>query len=140
MAHLEVPNMNLSPLFQRASETPMPWSLDSAEGLLQKICGSLNESVIDWEKGDEEWGRVLQHKRVVSLVCARIPLVIVASDLKEVVEKLVDANFLIFCVDDMAAKSWLVDKKLLERIFSKALTDNINYAELSIDDLWWCTV
>lgn len=136
----EVTNMDLTSIFRQASDSTMSWCPDSAGELLQKICGLLNESVIDWEKGDEDWGRILHQKRVVCLVCARIPLVIIVSDLKQLVENLIDSKCLLFYVNDMSEKTWSVDRRILERIFSKPISDNINYAKFSIDDLWWCTV
>jgi hypothetical protein len=134
--------MNLTPMFQQSAEqSATGWSLDAAGRVLEQLRDCLDNSIIDWEKGDEEWGRIIQNQQVVALVCARLPFVIVLAKMKQAVEKaLLGSSLSLVSVEDMSAKLFSVDKHILEFLFSKQLSDNIDYEHASIDDLWWATV
>jgi hypothetical protein len=40
----------------------------------------------------------------------------------------------------MSDEAFEVDQGLLEQIFGRSLSENVDYSKLSISDLWWATV
>ncbi len=67
---------NLTSIFKRAAEGNKDWTLEDARRFLQEIAVAYPDSDVDWEQGDEEWGRVICGDSVVGLLCAKIPIAI----------------------------------------------------------------
>ncbi|MDX2090316.1 MAG: hypothetical protein SFX73_20820 [Kofleriaceae bacterium] len=108
-----------------------------------KVCAALevlkNDGFrIDWEPGDEEWARAIDDRgNVAAFICARIPLGIAIDSLSK--SMLSDCLTWVY-VPSMDARVLMVEKVLLERIFERPLSGNIDYANMSANDLWWATV
>lgn len=107
-------------------------------GILSVLTGLAREvgGAVDWEPGDEEWGRVLLGGDVVALVCARVPLVLVR--LTTPAHSLL--GFEVVVVNDFASQEYRVDRGLLESIFGRPLSPHVDWEGMSIDELWWATV
>jgi hypothetical protein len=134
--------MNLTPFFQvYINRYNYEWNLGESARVLEEILQCVDNAVIEWEKGDEEWGRIIRNKQVVALVCARFPLVIVLAGLKAALEKAISTpKVSLVSVESMSEKTYSVDKAVLEIFFGRTLSENVDYGKCSIDDLWWATV
>jgi hypothetical protein len=133
---------DLTPLFvQCADRHAKTWTIGDAMALLQRIRELVADSVVDWEQGDEHWGRILLGDRVLSIVCVLFPLVISTQDkVSDIGEAVANVNGVLLPVTSMAERSYSACKILLETLFHRPLTDAIDYHRLSIDELWWATV
>ncbi|WP_437528483.1 hypothetical protein WME79_45525 [Sorangium sp. So ce726] len=93
---------------------------------------------MDWEPGDEEWGRVIDvDGNVVGLVCARIPIGAARDDLPSS-ELPSFVEWLQF--KSMYESRYQIAPELLEGVFKRQISRNVDYASLSLNDLWWATV
>lgn len=129
---------DLSVFFGRGLAASMMWTYERVAQTLQALAIHYPGSRVDWEPGDEEWGRVVDPEgEVVGLVCARVPLGIVRNDLPQSeLPHLVE--WLRF--KSMHDASYRVSPEILERVFGRQPSRNIDYEELSLNDLWWATV
>lgn len=93
---------------------------------------------IDWEVGDEEWGRAVDSDGgVAAIVCARVPACAVyepgsAGPIIPGVSTVYYQSF-----DD---RCYHVSPSVLEDVFRRRITRSINYERLSFAELWWATV
>ncbi len=92
---------------------------------------------IDWECGNEQWGRIIDARGVQALVCARVPLGFAQEDLDPA--RMTERVFWMK-VCSMDQPLFEVDRRLLEEVFGRPLSDNVDYSRLSVNDLWWATV
>lgn len=126
----------LDHLFREAKDRFGAWSHDDVRKVLEVLAGQAFQ--VDWEPGDEEWGRVVDTSgKVHVLVCSRIPLCIGLQD-RDGGRLATRVSWM--TVSSMSEPAFEVDRRLLEEIFERSLSENINYAKLSINDLWWATV
>ncbi len=130
--------IDLTHVLVRASENAERWTATLVLSTLGSVREAIQGSEVDWEEGDEQWARLLVEQDVVALVSARVPLVL-AADLA--VSSASFPDFVVWCrTGDMSAMNYRVEKTVLEEIFERELTDNVDYEHLSIHDLWWATV
>ena len=95
---------------------------------------------IDWEEGDEEWARIIASDgHVVALICVRVPLGIVADSLNRHEPALPDCLPWI-PVNSFSEPDYAVARALIETVFERPVSGNVNWNRLSIEDLWWATV
>ncbi len=66
--------IELTNVFRAAQEKIDCWSEEDFKSFLYLVCQAVDNSVVDWEAGDEEWGRVILDSEPIVLVCAKIPL------------------------------------------------------------------
>lgn len=127
---------DLGNVFRSAQAASGAWNNDGVMEALKLLAG--REFGIDWEPGDEEWGRVVDSGgNVHALVCARIPLGIVREDM-DTARMTMHVSWI--RVPSMSEQTYTVDRPLLEQVFGRQLSENIDYSKLSINDLWWATV
>ena len=133
---------DLSPLIEDAREHMESWSLLAVNDALTRLVSGTPGARSDWEKGDEEWGRVIVEGKVLALVSAKLPLVIARSVLAASANEwaLGRSGAVVIIVDNFDDCAFCVDRALLENVFSREITPNVNYESLSISDLWWATV
>lgn len=123
-------------LFRAARASSCAWSHRDVRRALEILAG--RERIIDWEAGDEEWGRLVDAGgKVQAIVCALTP---VCFGLPEVDRRGLDAGVACMTVASMSEPVFEVDRRLLEEIFGRPLSTNVDYSRLSIEDLWWATV
>lgn len=128
---------DLTEIFRAAFLSKRPWTEADATRVLEALRDRWPGSRIDWEPGDEEWGRVF-HERdgVVGMVCARAP--IGAARARDEPDELPDGvAWLRF--ESTTDASYSLDRRVLEPIFTR-VSDVVDYAALSLDDLWYATV
>ncbi|HBQ98395.1 MAG: hypothetical protein J7524_23380 [Roseofilum sp. Belize BBD 4] len=133
--------INIGNYFRFTENNLSHWKIEAVRQILDMLVHSIEDSIIDWEPGDEEWARLLVGKEVVAIVCAKVPLIIVLEKYKD---KFSNHFFLkeikIFIIKDFDDNLYCIEKELLEKTFGREMTSNISYSALSINDLWWATV
>ncbi len=127
---------DLGSLFRSAQAAAATWRREDVRQALEFLAGS--EFQIDWEPGDEEWGRIIDSGgSCLALICARVPLGIG----NEYVDPgRLAARIFWMKVHSMSEHVFEVDRRLLEEVFGRQLSDNVDYSKLSVDELWWATV
>jgi hypothetical protein len=97
---------------------------------------------VDWERGDEEWGRVLVGDAVRALVCVKVAVVVILGPdwPRDAIEHLRRSGVSIIEADTLNDAQYAVDKALLEEVFGRPMSENVNFAQCSLNDLWWATV
>jgi hypothetical protein len=129
--------IDLDPIL-RAARDDTEWSDKHAASLLQAIASRFRGGVVDWDEGSEEWGRVvLDGKDVVALVCRRLPLGIAKA---AHAHQMPVGQVTWIVVELMSEPKFRVGRLVLEQAFGRQLSDNVNYEQLSANDLWWATV
>ena len=68
--------IELNSYLNAAQESINFWNEDDVEIFLKLISDQVDNSVVDWEVGDEEWGRVVLDTQPIALVCAKVPFVL----------------------------------------------------------------
>lgn len=118
------------------------WTQESVRRVLDAIRNDLEESSLDWEPKDEEWGRVLVGQEVKALVCARVPVaVLIGTDWsQDLIVGLTRSGVAIIHTEDYEAVEYSVDRATLESIFERPLSENVDFSRCSINDIWWSTV
>lgn len=115
------------------------WDTSSFVAALHAVASSIENARIDWEQGDEEWGRVLKADgQVAALVCVRVPFGFLCAP--EMDSSHLSPELTWVCVEDIEEPAFTVDKSLLEAVFGRELSENVNYGALSAQDVWWATV
>jgi len=124
-----------------AASKSSEWSLEMARGVLSSIAKSVPGASVDWEQGDEAWGRVVAGREVVAFVHGTWPIVITSPFLEKSVRQVSTIGAAAVVVaSSFSERAFCVDKAVLERLCSRPLSENVDYRELSINDLWWATV
>lgn len=129
---------DLSEFFQRGLEASATWTREKSGEVLHALATACPGARVDWEPGDEEWGRVLDSDgRVAGLVCARIPVGLARADVPE--SGLSSAvTWLRF--ESIDQHDYRISPHILEKVFGRPVSRNIRYHAMSLNDLWWATV
>ncbi len=132
---------DLSQQFEEAHRNSEKWNDHFVLDALQRIAVTDDGLRVDWEAGDEQWGRVLAGNSVVALVCARVPLVFLHPSLGDIGWTWCkDYGIVVAISGNFDQQSFSVRPALLKHIFSKDISDNVSCDSLSLNDLWWATV
>ena len=120
--------IHLTEIFRNACRT-QDWTQEAAQKALDMIRSKIGGSTVDWERGDEEWGRVLVGDVVKALVCAKVAVaVIMGRDRpQDVIEYLKKNGVSIIEAKTLDDDQYAVDKVVLEEIFGSPLPENVNY-------------
>lgn len=129
---------DLGELFQHGRAASATWTHERVDEALQALAVQSPGSRVDWEPGDEEWGRVVDTDGgVVGLVCARIPIGAARND----ISRAGLPKFLIWIgFGSTNEPEFQVAPEILEEVFGRQVSRSINYRSLSLNDLWWATV
>lgn len=73
------------------------------------------------------------------MINALIPLAFVLSNHRDTVQKIL-GDCAAVVVESFSSEDFSIDGKLLEQIVGHEVSSNVDYDQLSIDDLWWATV
>jgi hypothetical protein len=127
---------DLGILFRAGQAASGNWTSADVQQALEVLVDP--KSRIDWEPGDEEWGRIVDTDGcVLALVCVRVPVGVVREDVNAT--RMSDrVSWLRF--KSMTDRAFQIDRRLLEQLFGRRLSDNVDYSRLSLNDLWWATV
>ncbi|WP_437577320.1 hypothetical protein [Sorangium sp. So ce887] len=129
---------DLSDIFRHGLAASAAWTHEKVHDTLQALAVHSPGSSVDWEPGDEEWGRVLDaDTEIVGLVCARIPIGAVRDDVPRS-ELPNDVTWIRFT--STRERDYQVAPQILEKVFRREVSRMIDYGALSLDELWWATV
>lgn len=115
------------------------WGVAEARTVLAECRTRIGDSQIDWEEGDENWARLVKNGEVILLVSALIPLTFVLSSYCDALLDVL-GDCVAVPVESFSAESFSVSRQLMEQVVGREVSTNVNYDQLSIDDLWWATV
>jgi hypothetical protein len=129
---------DLNELFRDGLAGASTWTHAKAGQALQALAAHRPGSRMDWEPGDEEWGRIVDADGgVVGLVCARIPIGAARDDIPR--SQLPDfVTWILF--KSMDEPVYHVTPEILEEVFGRQVSRNVDDGSLSLNDLWWATV
>ncbi|MCC6527425.1 MAG: hypothetical protein IT373_32560 [Polyangiaceae bacterium] len=114
------------------------WDEAAVADTLGALVAKLPGSRVDWEPGDEQWGRILtSDNQVAAILCVRFPMGVALTNLWGVN---LPGGVCWVMVDDMFSPGFSVERGALEAAFGRKITDNVNLGQLSINDLWWATL
>lgn len=130
---------DLRAILAKAIAAKQFWHPSMVLAVLHTVKSFIPGAQVDWEQGDEEWGRIITPDgEVAALVCARLPFGFISAP--EVDPATLPIALTWVQVANMSEAAFTVDKRALEDAFERRLSDNIDYAALSAQDLWWATV
>jgi hypothetical protein len=130
---------DLEAIWSKAIAARQHWQPTTVHDVLRKVASLVHAARVDWEQGDEEWGRVIAGDgHVAALVCARLPFGFIAAS--EVDPAVLPTELTWVQVASMSDPAFCMDKRTLEETFGRELSDNVDYNALSAQDLWWATV
>ncbi|XXY17783.1 hypothetical protein WME88_57110 [Sorangium sp. So ce216] len=129
---------DLSDVFRHSRAASATWTHEKVQDVLQALAAHSPGSWVDWEPFDEEWGRVLDaDNKVLGLVCARVPIGAARDDVP-----LAELPSLVTWIQFMYMHDhrYRVYPELLEEVFGRKISRNVDCEDLSMNDLWWATV
>lgn len=130
---------SLDRYFETALRKKDRWDVAEVRNALAGCRQRIADTHIDWEEGDENWARLLKDRQVILLLSALIPLAFVLSNHRDAVLDVL-RDCLVVPVESFSSERFNVSRKLIERIVGREISTNVNYDQLSINDLWWATV
>jgi len=117
------------------------WTREQVRRALSALAALCPGGTVDWEEGDEEWGRVISRGEVAAYVSARRPLAFILShDEAEVRQVSSRLGLVAIAADDFDAPSFRVAPSALAHLTQRALTEHVCYDKASVNDLWYATV
>jgi hypothetical protein len=127
---------------KNAQSSRSQWAIADVEALLTYLCKAIPNAQSDWERGDEMWARVLSGEEVSAIVSAEMPLVILKEKHLYLAKLLQNdcEGLQVAVVEQFDEPALETSRDALEQIFGRSLSENLEYASLSVDDLWWATV
>lgn len=125
--------------FEMAAAASAVWTHTGVATTLEALTAQYPGARVDWEPGDEEWARVIvpDANQIIALICARIPLGFLseATPPREYVE-----GFVWITIRSVSDASFKIDPEVLDRIFERHVSRNLDYDAVSANDVWWATV
>jgi hypothetical protein len=117
------------------------WTHEKARHALSALAQLYAEGAVDWEAGDEEWGRVMSRGEATAYMSARCPLAFVRADDESAVRPVSSRlGIIAIAVQDFDAPSISVDPAALSHLTRRPLTGNVPYGRASVNEIWWATV
>lgn len=117
------------------------WTHDKVRQALSTLAGYFPGDMVDWEEGDEEWGRVISRGEATAYVSARLPLAFVRSDHETAAQQVsLRMEIITISVPDFDAPAVTVDLGAISDLSGRALTKNVSYDRASVNDIWWATI
>ncbi|WP_437634842.1 hypothetical protein [Sorangium sp. So ce854] len=129
---------DLSDIFRQSRAASATWTHEKVQDVLRALAASSPGSSVDWEPFDEQWGRGLDAgDDVLGFVCARVPIGAARDDVP-LSELPSDVAWIRFrSTND---HDYRIAPELLEEVFGREISRNVDYEDLSMNDLWWATV
>ena len=117
------------------------WTRERVCHALTELAGLYPGAAIDWEEGDEEWGRVVCGGKAVAIVSARCPFAFVEANEETLVQPIsTRLGITVVTVPDFDARSITIDPPALSNFSEGPLTENVSCESVSVNDIWWATV
>jgi hypothetical protein len=124
-----------------ASSRASLWTPEMVRHALSLLAELYPGSTVDWEEGDEEWGRVVSRGTAAAYVSARCPLAFVKADDETAAQRLsAQLGIVAVSVQDFDAHSVSVAPSALSELTRRPLTKNVSYEKASVNELWFATV
>jgi len=126
---------DISSILMDAKLLELEWSESRFREVLDFLSARTPDSYVQWD--DEDWGRILIGDKVLAILCRRVPLLFSNSQL---ILLECPKDILRVAIRGFSSPSLSLRKEVLEGIFERRMSENINWSKLSVDDLWWATV
>jgi hypothetical protein len=132
--------MNLTERLQRSRHHPN-WSTDQMLATLRAISRVVDGSTVDFDdEAGEEWGRVLRNEPVVVL-WTKGAFGFVDARYEAVLQLLRKQDVMPVPVVSWDQRMYSVDRASVRELFGReSLSEAVNLAQLSANELWWATV
>jgi hypothetical protein len=129
---------DLCDIFRHSCAASATWTHEKIRDALQALAAHSPGCSVDWEPGDEEWGRVLDaDTEIVGLVCARISIGAARDD---VPRSELPSDVTWIRLKSTRERDYKVAPEILEKVFGREFSGSVDYGALSLDELWWATV
>lgn len=131
--------INIDADLQRAASGAASWSPKAARGVAERLVRT-SSFKIDWDEGAGElWLRILDGRKVTSLVSVALPLAIVEGPANDLTDDMRDV--IIISVDDLDEIELSCSPAVLGEVFgSLERFKVIDPSGFSANDLWYATV
>ncbi|MGO9464937.1 MAG: hypothetical protein ACLQIB_10555 [Isosphaeraceae bacterium] len=117
------------------------WTRERVRHTLSALAELYPDGTVDWEEGDEDWGRVVSRGAATAYVSARCPVAFVEADDETAAQRvLTQLGLVAIVIQDFDAPTVSVDSSVLSQLTSRPLTKNVSYNRASVNELWWATV
>jgi len=117
------------------------WPRSQGMKTISSVIGCAEGATSDWDEGaGEDWGRILIGQNPIAFVWMKGPLVIVVSDISEMVSTLRDKGLYVVAVPSMDSECLTADRTIVERFAGRAVSDAFNSNNFSPEDLVWATI
>jgi hypothetical protein len=125
--------------FEKAAAGIDTWTSSDVWEALKIVTTARPSARVDWEPGDEEWARVVDSEvsEILALICAKIPLGFIRSDIPTSGST---GGLVWITVPSTDESVYKISPEVLDRIFGRTVSRNLNYDAISADDVWWATV
>lgn len=134
---------DLTEALKRALELRGDWSEGHIFSILECIARQDASFVTDWDVGaGEDWARVLHNDKMVAIVCAASPLVVINKEAKCILNACLSmCSVVVEEVESMDKRQYCADLEVLEEaLCAHSLSELLCINRFSISDLWWATV
>jgi len=131
--------VSLNCQFEKALRKQSYWGAADVRSVLSDCKKRIKDSQIDWDEGDENWGRLVHDGKVIVFINALIPLAFLLSIHSNALKEIL-GDCIVVPVESFSSESFSVNTQLLEQVVGREVSTNLNYDQLSIEDLWWATL
>jgi hypothetical protein len=127
--------IDITQKFVEAGSLDHEWTRENVRHALSTLAGLYPEATVDWEEGDEDWGRVISRGAATAYVSARRPLAFVQADDGTAAQRISSQlGIVAIAVQDFDAPSLSVDPTALSGLTRRPLTKNVLYNRASVNE------
>lgn len=132
--------IDISSKIHEALTSGVEWTTSDVKDLLQKLSEQIKGSCVDWEPGDEEWGRVLSLGKEVAFVSAKLPFAIIHANMFDRSRNPIRLGVVCVFVESFTEDVILVDRVLLSFLGSRPIPEGFAQNATNVIDIWYATV
>jgi hypothetical protein len=136
-------NNDLTVKLDRAQASTVNWSEAFLLQLTVAITNIVTGSKWDWDPDTgEEWGRILLGTDVVAVFWLRAPFVFANDFWYEALRDILESNGVIVePVSDWDRRIYSLKPEAVPKLFGgRTISNTLNFACFSVNELWWATV
>jgi len=117
------------------------WSSHLLKTTLAELAAAVPGSAVDYDDdAGEEWGRLLLGNDIVAILWLRGAFGLVHRRFPDLVPRLTLAGLVIEAISDWDAPIFTIEPEDLRSLFEReTITDAVNPARFSANELWWAT-